>query len=113
MAVTDVLQSPLSVVAAISFLFYIVIGALYRLYLSPIAKFPGPRLAALSLWYEFWFDAVKRGQYTFRIAEMHEKYGTYTSRFADVNAMKGPQAIPRSVRDLEALSAHRYAVKLF
>jgi hypothetical protein len=54
---------------------YVVTLASYRLVVSPLAQFPGPKLAALTLWYEFWYDVVKRGQYTFKIKEMHEKYG--------------------------------------
>jgi hypothetical protein len=71
---------------------YLIAGAIYRLYLRPVAKFPGPKLAALTLWYgisiarfqnsqliccryEFYYDVVCRGQYTFQIKRMHEKYG--------------------------------------
>ena len=54
---------------------YCIIGLAYRLYFSPLAKFLGPRLAAATLWYEAWYDIVKKGQYTFRIREMHKKYG--------------------------------------
>ncbi|KAL8663142.1 MAG: hypothetical protein Q9168_008143 [Polycauliona sp. 1 TL-2023] len=54
---------------------YIVILVIFRLYFSPLAKFPGPKLAAASLWYEFYFDVVKRGRYTWRIAELHAQYG--------------------------------------
>ncbi|KAL8784865.1 MAG: hypothetical protein Q9195_008858 [Heterodermia aff. obscurata] len=49
--------------------------AFYRLYLDPLAKFPGPKLAALTLWYEFYYDVIKRGKYTFEIEKMHEAYG--------------------------------------
>ncbi|KAL3420072.1 cytochrome P450 [Phlyctema vagabunda] len=54
---------------------YLVGGAIYRLYFSPVAQFPGPRIAALTYWYEFYHDVVRRGQYTFEIKRMHEKYG--------------------------------------
>ncbi|KAL2060745.1 hypothetical protein VTL71DRAFT_9387, partial [Oculimacula yallundae] len=38
-------------------------------------SFPGPKLAAVSFWYEFYYDVILGGQYTFEIARMHEKYG--------------------------------------
>ncbi|KAJ5401161.1 hypothetical protein N7465_011650 [Penicillium sp. CMV-2018d] len=49
--------------------------ATYRLWLSPLAHFPGPKLAAVTMWYEFYYDSFLEGQYTFRIAQMHRKYG--------------------------------------
>ncbi|KAI1504042.1 trichodiene oxygenase [Biscogniauxia marginata] len=47
----------------------------YRLYLHPLAKFPGPKLAAISRWYEAYYDLILDGQYTFKIEEMHKQYG--------------------------------------
>ncbi|KAF8857866.1 cytochrome P450, variant [Acephala macrosclerotiorum] len=49
--------------------------ALYRLYISPLAKFPGPKLAALSQWYEFYYDVVLGGKFIFQIQELHKQYG--------------------------------------
>lgn len=47
----------------------------YRLYLSPLANFPGPKLAAATLLYEFYYDVICRGQYTFKIKQLHDEYG--------------------------------------
>jgi hypothetical protein len=46
-----------------------------RLFLSPIRHIPGPKLAALTRWYEFYFEVVLKGQYTFHIQELHKRYG--------------------------------------
>lgn len=51
------------------------IGAIRRLYLHPLAHIPGPKLAALTWWYEFYFDVVQPGRYVFRIQELHRHYG--------------------------------------
>ena len=64
--------------ALLLFLTYIVGLALYRFYISPLAKFPGSKLAALTLWYEAYYDIVERGNYTFKLKELHDKYGEET-----------------------------------
>lgn len=51
--------------------------AFYRLYLHRLARFPGPRLAAISTWYEGYYDIIQGGQYTFKIAQMHKQYGIH------------------------------------
>ncbi|KAK1976428.1 oxoglutarate/iron-dependent oxygenase [Colletotrichum cereale] len=64
-----------TVTLAAAFSLYLFVLAVYRLYFHPLAKFPGPKIAALTVWYEFYFDGIKRGRYTFQIQRMHEKYG--------------------------------------
>jgi hypothetical protein len=47
----------------------------YRLFFSPLASFPGPKLAAATGWYEFYFDWWLNGNWVFHIAQLHKKYG--------------------------------------
>lgn len=54
---------------------YLASLAVYRLYISPIARFPGPKLAALSRWYEFYYDCILPGQFSFHIQQLHKQYG--------------------------------------
>ncbi|KAL4899472.1 hypothetical protein BDW74DRAFT_183726 [Aspergillus multicolor] len=71
---TLLLQHPYALAAA-AVSVYLAAVVIYRLYLSPIAHFPGPRLAALTVFYEFYWEAIRNGQFTFHIRELHEKYG--------------------------------------
>lgn len=57
------------------FLVYLVSTIIYRLYLSPVSHIPGPRLAALTWWYEFYYDIILGGQYVFKIIDLHREYG--------------------------------------
>ncbi|TVY67437.1 Cytochrome P450 monooxygenase sdnE [Lachnellula suecica] len=61
--------------AFLAWLLYSIGQAIHRLYFSPIANFPGPRLAAVSFWYEIYYDVYLGGQYTFKIIRLHEEYG--------------------------------------
>jgi hypothetical protein len=54
---------------------YILVLVVYRLYLHPLAKFPGPRLAAVTSWYEGYYEIVKNGQYSRQISKLHDEYG--------------------------------------
>ena len=64
----------LTLLCTISIL-YLTSLAFYRLFLHPLAKFPGPKLAALTRYYEGYYDVVQGGRYTWKIAELHDKYG--------------------------------------
>lgn len=62
-----------AVLAAVTIVTYATFRCIYNLYFHPAAKYPGPKLAAISnVWYAYqWIT----GKYPFAIAEAHKKYG--------------------------------------
>jgi len=51
------------------------VWTIYSVYFGPLSKFPGPKIAAATLFYEFYYDVILQGRYTFKIRELHKKYG--------------------------------------
>ena len=70
----------LAAISSFGLLLYLLYGVIWRLCFSPIAKFPGPRFAALTFWNEFYYDIVLGGKYTEKIAEYHKAYGMLSAR---------------------------------
>lgn len=62
----------LSTLAGSTAFVYIII---YRLLIHPLAKIPGPKLAALSRIYDFYYDCILGGKFAFKIDELHQQYG--------------------------------------
>ncbi|KAJ4292534.1 hypothetical protein N0V90_009197 [Kalmusia sp. IMI 367209] len=63
---------------AVCYIVYSLSLATYRAYFDPLSKFPGPKIAAATQLYEFYYDFLAGGpggRYTWRIKEMHDKYG--------------------------------------
>ncbi len=81
MSFANALENALEIIltAGCLLLAYTLCIIVWRLYLSPLARFPGPKLAALTLWYECYYDVLKPGggTYIWKIEEMHEKYGNH------------------------------------
>lgn len=50
---------------------------IHSVYFGPLSRFPGPKLAAATLGFEFYYDVILQGQYTWKIRELHEKYGPF------------------------------------
>ena len=48
---------------------------LHRLLLSPLSSIPGPKFAAATRWYEFYYDCVLPGKFFLEIERMHTSYG--------------------------------------
>jgi hypothetical protein len=57
---------------------WVVLHWLHNLYLHPLRKIPGPRLAAMSSCYEFYYDVLGNGLYLLKIKKLHEVYGKLT-----------------------------------
>lgn len=66
---------PVSALLAVVFGVYLLSTWAYNLFFHPLAGFPGPKLAAATRLYEFYYDVIKRGQYVYKIEEMHKRYG--------------------------------------
>jgi hypothetical protein len=49
--------------------------AVYRAYLGPLLKVPGPKLAAITQCYEMYFDLIQKARFPWHIRELHDKYG--------------------------------------
>jgi len=54
---------------------WLAVEAARRVFFGPLAHIPGPRLAALTSWYEFYYDVIKPGQYVWKIKDLHAEYG--------------------------------------
>ncbi|KAK0214256.1 cytochrome P450 [Armillaria nabsnona] len=55
---------------------WLAIVVFYRLYLHPLSKFPGPKFAAVSSLYHFYYDVVAGGEMLSNLAELHKVYGS-------------------------------------
>jgi|SRR5690242_12375534 len=66
----------LVIVSLVLFCSYLIGNLIYQLYFSPLSRFPGPKIAAVTLWYEIYYDVFKWGRYWVEVQRMHEKYGT-------------------------------------
>jgi hypothetical protein len=80
MALFELLPSSLSAqqiisVGLLGLLLSFIARRVYSVYFGPLSIFPGPKLAAATLWYEFYYDVILQGNYTFKIKELHKKYG--------------------------------------
>lgn len=62
-------------ILASTILIYSFLLSFYRLTISKLAGFPGPKIAAITFWYEFYYDWWCSGKYIFEIEKMHKKYG--------------------------------------
>lgn len=76
MGAFSVIASPISSLLG-AYVLYLVGLVIYRLYFHPLAKFPGPKYAAISRWHEFYYEVVKQGQFTFKVQELHKQYGRF------------------------------------
>ena len=78
---------------------YILILVIYRLHFHPLAKFPGPKIAAATGWWECiqdLFGGLQGGDYINQVERMHDEYGARWKETLALLKMMSPDASPRS-----------------
>ncbi|PGH17714.1 hypothetical protein AJ80_04722 [Polytolypa hystricis UAMH7299] len=68
-------RQEVAIAAVVTWVSYLISLAVYRLWLSPLVQFPGPKLAALTRWYEAYYEIGQQGRYSFKLKDLHDKYG--------------------------------------
>ncbi|EGE01905.1 CND5p [Trichophyton equinum CBS 127.97] len=61
---------------------YIFLLAAVRLVFHPLRKIPGPKLAALTGWWEFYFDVIDNGTLVKNLPQLHQKYNSPVIRIS-------------------------------
>jgi hypothetical protein len=54
---------------------YAAVIILYRLWLSPLSKIPGPKLGAITQGYEMYYDLILKARFPWQINALHQEYG--------------------------------------
>jgi hypothetical protein len=65
----------LPALGVLAYVVFLIARVFYRLYFHPLSRFPGPRIAAATSWYEAYYEIVLKGQYSKQISKLHDKYG--------------------------------------
>ena len=66
--------------AVVLLLARVVVTIIYRLFFHPLAKVPGPKLAAITWNYERYYDLYHYAQFWRKIGELHEQYGMFSQQ---------------------------------
>lgn len=109
---------------ALASISYLLVKVLYRVFLSPLAKIPGPKLAAATQMYEMYFDLIQKARFPWQIEALHARYGTnfvieITFRISSAKLLQGrsyelPQmkftSMTQASRMYYFLRAHPYSL---
>lgn len=62
-------------VAFATFVAYFLYTVVYNVYLHPLARFPGPPLARLSIYWKAYIECVLQKSFCDELRELHARYG--------------------------------------
>jgi hypothetical protein len=54
---------------------YIAFNAIYNVYFHPLAKFPGPPIARVTIYWKAYVECIAARSFCHVLVELHERYG--------------------------------------
>ncbi|KAL5610623.1 hypothetical protein FOBRF1_006740 [Fusarium oxysporum] len=99
--------------AVLFWMSYLVCKAIYNVFFHPLSKFPGPKIAAIGSYYEFYHDVFKDGTYLWKIEEMHRKYGPIVRVNADELHIHDPEFYSKVYAGSKRVNKYGPAVAAF
>lgn len=72
---------------------FVISRMIYRLFWHPLAKFPGPKLAAATNLYGAYYDLIHCGSLCRQVARLHVTYGMISYSINHTRPLIGIQAL--------------------
>jgi hypothetical protein len=79
--------------ALASIIAYIVFNVIFNVYFHPLAKFPGPPLARVTIYWKAYVECIEQRSFCHYLVELHARYGEMGHWLIDQRALTSSERL--------------------